>query len=441
MLERSQNSYPLIRQFREFYVEVARLRRIAEEGRELQPSISTGLSASGSAESSTSSGPLELSAQTGPVATAVADENADASTVHVWQQMARYLDQKMYEVKLASSSISHDYLQELVFLMAAFADETFVCLIEWPGKNRWRDHLMELRIFHSQIAGQDIFRRIDKILTRQDYGAEELAAVYLMALALGFKGQYLRHPEAVEGYRTKLFDRLLMTNPDLRRDSHRLFPEAYRHTVVEGAPVRLPEPRTWWLVVAGVLLAWIIWSTFAWIRLTEPTRATLAIAMDSLERVTRHSMTKTASKWRKLPFSLQNGAFRLELPETGSWNNSVSSGGQDAPLLIAIQISGVDSAASAARVKTWLSAGKISFPANLSGAQIGARSVTSVEQMENPPAEIAGEATLFFLVYASLTPQELESHPLLSFPASSGLSIAAAGVTLYAPDQLAKGAP
>ena len=30
MVERSQNSYPLLRQFREFYAEVARLRAIVE---------------------------------------------------------------------------------------------------------------------------------------------------------------------------------------------------------------------------------------------------------------------------------------------------------------------------------------------------------------------------------------------------------------------------
>ena len=156
--------------------------------------------------------------------------------------MAAYLDQKMYEVRLAASAVSHDYLEELVYIMAAFADETFVCLLEWPGKDYWRDHLMELRLFHSQIAGQDIFRRIEKSLVRQDYGVEELAIIYLMVLALGFKGQYLRDPAAVELYRKKLFDRLVMTNPELRRESQRLFPEAYRHTVTEGAPVRLPEP-------------------------------------------------------------------------------------------------------------------------------------------------------------------------------------------------------
>ena len=36
MPERSQNSYPLLRQFREFYAEVARLRRIAEDARQAE---------------------------------------------------------------------------------------------------------------------------------------------------------------------------------------------------------------------------------------------------------------------------------------------------------------------------------------------------------------------------------------------------------------------
>ena len=110
----------------------------------------------------------------------------------------------------------------------------------------------------------------------------------------------------------RLFDRLLLTNPELRWDGRRIFPEAYRHTVTEGAPVRLPEPRRWWWGVGGIVAAWLILSTIAWLVLTGPTRRTLAVTMQSLDIVTnRRSDSAASSKWRAIPFELQDGAFRL----------------------------------------------------------------------------------------------------------------------------------
>ena len=203
MVERSQNSYPLLRQFREFYAEVARLRAIVEHaGSAGEWSPRTAGSAevtSGESQSFLEPGAAQASAASTalvdkPGDTSAFGRNLDATTVRVWHDMAAYLDQKMYEVRLATSALSHDYLEELVYIMAAFSDETFVCLLEWPGKDYWRDHLMELRLFHTQIAGQDIFRRIEKALVRQDYGVEELAIIYLMVLALGLQGAIPARP-------------------------------------------------------------------------------------------------------------------------------------------------------------------------------------------------------------------------------------------------------
>ena len=302
MRERSQNSYPLLREFREFYAEVARLRRMIEEARAANKPAS-GSSAAGVVAA------LPEASQAAGLSLAV--ETVDATTSRVWHEMTRFLDRKMYEVKSAANSASNDILRQLVYIMAAYADETYVCLVEWSGRDYWRDNLMELRLFHSQIAGQDIFRRIDRLLARQDYGTEELAAVYLMILALGFKGQYQRDPGSIEVYRRKLFDRLLLTNPDLKWNGRRIFPEAYRHTVTEGAPVMLPEPKKWWGVVAAIIGGWLILSTIAWLVLVNPTRRNLVVARHALDIVTNQSSSPDAStKWRALPFPTAGRGFR-----------------------------------------------------------------------------------------------------------------------------------
>lgn len=434
-MERTQNSYPLLRQFREFYLEVARLRMKAQaksaDG-EVSPDPAAKTPLAGQVPSSSGS----AAAKTAGSSVALADDD-DGPTLQIWQPMARYLDQKMYEVNLSASAISFDSSNELVYIMAAFADETFICLVDWPGKDYWRDHLMELRLFHSQIAGQEIFRRIDRLLARRDFVVDELAAIYLMVLALGFKGQHLRNPELVEVYREKLFDRLLMTNPDLRQDSQRLFPDAYRHTIVDGSPVRLPEPRTWWLAVAGIVTAWLVLSTIAWIALTHSTQQTLAVTMNSLNRVTSEQLEATVSdKWSSLPFSLAGGAYRAALPSVAPFNAPAAGSGAAvvAPLLIAVNTQGGKSGLLVPQIKAWLSRGSTSFLTNAGGLPLKARAIASIEFRQFPPAGItSSDSTLFFFVDPQVSAAELPYHPQLIFPSGGPASGEVTSVTLYLP--------
>ena len=451
MTERSRNSYLLLLQFREFYAEVARLRRMVETqtpGRE-----SASATAPVSAPKSTSLRTLVAPA-TNAAASVVVDEyvddpwdnadNADEMTLYVWNGMAAYLDQKMYELKLSASSLSRGYLEEMTYIMAAFADEAFLCLLEWNGKSYWRDHLMELRLFRSQIAGQQIYKRIDNVIARRDHGAEELCAVYLMILALGFKGQYLNNPAAVDTYRSKLFDRLQMTNPELRQESRHLIPEAYRHTVTEGAPVRLPEPRKWWLVTAAIVAAWLILSTIGWLELTRPTRQLLAITGRSLDRLTGNSMAvPSEAKWREVDFSLQSNAFQLELPSQLPISKASSSGASAtaAPLLIAVNGPGGLSAGSAAQVRNWLLQGSTVVRAGIAGLAPDSSIVASVEQIATPPDGITSTTTtLFFAVQTSINAEELARHAQLIFPLHRADGITVQALTLYIPDESTAGA-
>jgi type VI secretion system protein ImpK len=452
MMERSRNSYLLLLQFREFYAELARLRRrVDTDASSLEPAPAAApLSVSRSASMRALAAP-----GTGLAASVALDDDvderldrandADEMTLGVWNGMAAYLDQKMYEVKLSASSISHDYLEEMTYIMAAFADEAFLCLLDWNGKSYWRDHLMELRLFRSQIAGQEIFKRIVKVIARRDHGAEELCAVYLMVLSLGFKGQYLHYPAAVDTYRSKLFDRLQMTNPELRQESRHLIPEAYLHTVTEGAPVRLPEPRKWWLVVAAILAGWLILSTIAWLELTRPTRQLLAVTGRSLDRLTGTSMAASAeARWREVDFTLQSDAFRLELPSQLPLDKAAS--GQSSsfarPLLIAVDSPLGSGAGSAAQVERWLSEGSTVVRAGIAGMAPESSVVVSVERLRTPPEGVTSTSTtMFFAVDTSVNSEELGRHAQLIFPFHRGDGIAVKALTLYVPDDSTAGEP
>jgi type VI secretion system protein ImpK len=458
MPEQGQNLYPLLRQFREFYAEVARLREMVENDRLDAPRASSSPATTASLTAATQnqgglpfSSEPEITARTGGSSAGVAeldrpfgddsgqdpDHPEDAVTLRVWNEMAHYLDQRMYEVKHASSSFTHDLLLEMTYILAAFADETFVCLLDWKGRDYWRDHLMELRLFRSQIAGQEIFRRIDNLSTRQDHGVEDISAVYLMILALGFKGKFLRDSASADAYRRQIFDQMTGSNPALRAESRHLFPEASRYTVTEGAPMRLPEPRKWWLIVGLIVVAWLIVSSATWYWITRSTRAALGVTIQSLNRISNQkSLSAGTEKWREVPLALQDGTFQLPLAPPLPLNRAAAGGDPViAPLLLAVH-AGSSDAGAASRIRMWLSKGMIVFLPSASGIAPSGRRVAYVDQLKSTPDGITADGTtLFFLVDTSIDAQELAHHPQLRFAMVQSDGVATDAVTLYLPDR------
>ena len=155
--------------------------------------------------------------------------------------------------------------------MAALADEIFLYL-DWPGREAWRANLLEFKLFQSYRAGEEIFRRIEALLRTRDPADSELAKIYLMAIALGFRGQPRGRGAGAGG---RLPARALHL-PDQPRpgDTARAavavpggLPEQRRG--VGGAGRRLSAARRW--LLAGLLLAlvWILVSHRIWLGSVE----------------------------------------------------------------------------------------------------------------------------------------------------------------------------
>lgn len=448
MQERRQDTYPLLRQFREFYVELTRLRRMVEGtvSAEFTPALAQPRFAQVLADSApASSGDATTSTALVPSPPdALAEGETEDVTLRVWTQVADFLDQKIFEARSATSALTRDLMEELVYVMAAFADETFVCLVKWPGAIYWRDRLMELRLFRSQISGQLLFRRIDDLLSRQSYADEELCAVYLMVLSLGFRGRYLRQPAAVNGYRDKLYERLLMLNPEMRRETPRLFPEAYRHTVSEGAPTRLPEPRTWWLLVAAIVGLWLVLSTVGWFVLTQQTRSTLADTEQALARIDERQATPNQPvRWNVVRFAATPDAFRLDLSSQLPLEKAnPGQAATAAPLLVAVTGTAGASPGPASDVQTWLSRGVIAFPTNTDAVPPKNRTVASVSLVKSPPRGITvGMTTLVFFIRLGVSSEDLALHPQLIVPAADAPhGVDVSEMVLYLPNGSEAGA-
>jgi type VI secretion system protein ImpK len=190
----------------------------------------------------------------------------------IWNRLAVLLEQQLLDASRIAGPVGVEFHREAVYVMAVLTDEMFVHL-EWEGREYWLAHLFEARFFRSHFGGQRLFARIDELLTRDDEPAAETATVYLMALALGFRGRYFApsHEAILDSYRNRLFFFIARREPELAESAKRLFPETYRFTIQAGAPRRLADPRRWVIALGGAVIVWLIVAQLVWRDLTTTT--------------------------------------------------------------------------------------------------------------------------------------------------------------------------
>lgn len=190
-----------------------------------------------------------------------------------WDKLAMLLDQQLMEAARIAGPIGLEFHREAVYLMAALTDEIFLHL-DWEGKEFWLAHLLEAKFFQSHLAGEQFFRRIDRLLLRDDEAAAEIAAVYLSTLALGFRGRYraANYQSTIDSYRNRLFSFIARREPDLTDHADRLFPQAYRNTLTPGALPRLPNPARWWWALGGTFVAWLLIAQIGWYSVSSELR-------------------------------------------------------------------------------------------------------------------------------------------------------------------------
>jgi type VI secretion system protein ImpK len=188
----------------------------------------------------------------------------------IWSRLELLLERQNIEASRITGPVGVEFHREALYVMAALTDETFVHL-DWEGRDYWLAHLFEARFFRSHFAGEGFFTRIDALVRRDDDPAAETATVYLMALALGFRGKYWgpEHENMVESYRNRLFFFVARRDPEIAESLKRLYPDAYRYTIQPGAPRSLPNPRRWMVVLGGTVLAWLIITQLLWSNLTS----------------------------------------------------------------------------------------------------------------------------------------------------------------------------
>jgi type VI secretion system protein ImpK len=160
-------------------------------------------------------------------------------------RLAGFLDRQRTQLRVRASSAELDAYDMTRRAMAALADEVFAIELDWSGRQAWLDNLLELTLFHTRHAGSRFFDDADALIgaDRRHGPWQEVAAVWLLALQLGFKGR-LRGAEAetaLQQYRQALY-RLARTGAER---SPRAFPQAYAHCLVLQADRRLAPLDAW----------------------------------------------------------------------------------------------------------------------------------------------------------------------------------------------------
>ena len=216
----------LVRYFWEFYAEVVKLKRLIRED-------------------------VARRADLGPAAGVGRAPDAEVM-VHRLQTILERQSEAMARRGVDFAIVEY---REAQYVMAALADDIFLHEVDWPGRDTWADHILEERLFKSRIAGERIFDNIGRILQSRDSRRAELAAVYLLALHLGFKGRFRDGEDQapLAEYLGRLFNFVTGRNADLKAPERRLVPSAYAHTLSDPSNKRLRLKLDWRLALVAVV--------------------------------------------------------------------------------------------------------------------------------------------------------------------------------------------
>lgn len=191
--------------------------------------------------------------------------NEEETVADLASELIAELEVRGKEFSLYGGEYGARLYQRVIYVFAAFADEIMLAN-QWNGRDIWLKNPLEVRLFGSQSAGDDIFLDIENGLADYEIGKRDLARTYLMALNLGFKGRYKDTPseEVINSHKSALF--LLINDRDAsREEAGKIFlGNVYQYNQTGGAPKLMPYLRPWLVSIAFVVILYIIASHLIW---------------------------------------------------------------------------------------------------------------------------------------------------------------------------------
>jgi type VI secretion system protein ImpK len=141
-------------------------------------------------------------------------EPADTLLLRVTEE-GSVLARRVYRTVMTQAGAANAVQAQAVqYAFVALLDEVLL-FADWSGQAGWQITPLEFRLFNTRTAGETLPDEISRLMTRQDAGERDLAAVYLMTLVLGFRGRLRRDPGRFEAWCTALFAQVYQREPDV----------------------------------------------------------------------------------------------------------------------------------------------------------------------------------------------------------------------------------
>lgn len=185
---------------------------------------------------------------------------------NIQRKLRLFLEEKMLQASYQLGHHAQGNFKEAEYAMAALADEVFLNL-HWPGVQQWKKHLLETQLFHTQIAGEQFFVRLESLLQEHDPARNDLAMLYLLCLSLGFRGKYrgMDDEGKLNLYKKKLYYLAHHKESDLYDPGRKyLVHAAYEHNSTLPQSKGLPDVRTWVMTFAGIGVFYLFVTYILW---------------------------------------------------------------------------------------------------------------------------------------------------------------------------------
>lgn len=190
------------------------------------------------------------------------------STVsEIRRELETVLTNQYKELGSSRGGYAARYYEEAQYIMVALADETFINL-NWWGKEEWEDNLLESLMYNTQDAGDKFFENLDAFLEKPHASqTTDMAALYLIALGLGFKGRYKDsgYESTLSKYKERLYRYIASEDTELLHNQSRLFPLAYDQIISDRQSPMMPNIRAWWVSLGVLAGGYLLFSSVIWL--------------------------------------------------------------------------------------------------------------------------------------------------------------------------------
>ncbi|SCU76719.1 conserved hypothetical protein [Cupriavidus necator] len=204
------------------------------------------------------------------------DLSGEAAAQGMNRQLLNLLEVQTLQSRRDSSRFEMEDVADARYLKAVLADEILLNA-DWAGRAAWHGHLLESTLFRTNVAGDQVFRRIEQLLLDREPSRRNLARLYLFTLGLGFQGRF-RGADAearLRSLREELYEFIYQRRPDLGGRERVLSEPAYAHTLSHIAPRKLPTLTRWTVVFLLGLATLLALSELTWLWQSWPVREAL----------------------------------------------------------------------------------------------------------------------------------------------------------------------